>query len=236
MKNKITLTIILTSLFVLLTGALTAHAACTGHLDGVSGDTISGWAWDPEDPQKEVSVTLTIKNAADSAVVRSLTVNACESFSHLADAGIGTGNYGFSANAALSALPDGVYLAEASGNGDRLPNALVLEKTGASVKTISASGVRSLGAFTTTAYCPCYTCSEGWGRSTSTGAVAAARHTIAVDPRVIPYGSRVLVGGVVYTAEDRGGGVKGNHIDIFFDTHAETRQYGTRTMEVLLLQ
>ena len=104
MKNKITLTIILTSLFVLLTGALTAHAACTGHLDGVSGDTISGWAWDPEDPQKEVSVTLTIKNAADSAVVRSLTVNACESFSHLADAGIGTGNYGFSANAALSAL------------------------------------------------------------------------------------------------------------------------------------
>ena len=146
MKNKITLTIILTSLFVLLTGALTAHAACTGHLDGVSGDTISGWAWDPEDPQKEVSVTLTIKNAADSAVVRSLTVNACESFSHLADAGIGTGNYGFSANAALSALPDGVYLAEASGNGDRLPNALMLEKSGASVKTISASGVRSLGA------------------------------------------------------------------------------------------
>ena len=109
MKNKITLTIILTSLFVLLTGALTAHAACTGHLDGVSGDTISGWAWDPEDPQKEVSVTLTIKNAADSAVVRSLTVNACESFSHLADAGIGTGNYGFSANAALSALPEGQY-------------------------------------------------------------------------------------------------------------------------------
>ena len=163
-------------------------------------------------------------------------MNACESFSHLADAGIGTGNYGFSANAALSALPDGVYLAEASGNGDRLPNTLVLEKSGASVKTISASGVRSLGAFTTTAYCPCYTCSEGWGRSTSTGAVATARHTIAVDPRVIPYGSRVLVGGVVYTAEDRGGGVKGNHIDIFFDTHAETRQYGTRTMEVLLLQ
>ena len=79
MKNKITLTIILTSLFMLLTGALTAHAACTGHLDGVSGDTISGWAWDPEDPQKEVSVTLTIKNAADSAVVRSLTVNACRS-------------------------------------------------------------------------------------------------------------------------------------------------------------
>ena len=30
MKNKITLTIILTSLFMLLTGALTAHAACTG--------------------------------------------------------------------------------------------------------------------------------------------------------------------------------------------------------------
>ena len=57
-----------------------------------------------------------------------------------------------------------------------------------------------------------------------------------MDPRVIPYGSRVMINGTVYTAEDRGGGVKGNHIDIFFDTHGETRQYGTRNVEVFLLQ
>ena len=59
--------------------------------------------------------------------------------------------------------------------------------------------------------------------------------TIAVDPRVIPYGSKVMIGGVIYTAEDRGGGVKGNHVDIFFDTHSQTRQHGKQTQEVFLV-
>lgn len=85
-------------------------------------------------------------------------------------------------------------------------------------------------------YCPCRACSEGWGRHTCTGAVATAGHTIAVDPRVIPYGSKVMINGVVYTAEDRGGAVRGNHIDIFFNTHAETRQHGTQSAEVYLVQ
>ncbi|MCC8127915.1 MAG: 3D domain-containing protein [Clostridiales bacterium] len=96
-------------------------------------------------------------------------------------------------------------------------------------------GLISLGVFRTTAYCPCYACSEGYGRHTCTGATARSGHTIAVDPRVIPFGSKVLINGVVYTAEDRGGAVRGNHIDIFFDNHAQTWQYGTRTAEVFLL-
>lgn len=96
-------------------------------------------------------------------------------------------------------------------------------------------GLISLGVFRTTAYCPCYACSEGYGRHTCTGATARSGHTIAVDPRVIPFGSKVLINGVVYTAEDRGGAVRGNHIDIFFDSHAQTWQYGTRNAEVFLL-
>ncbi len=98
-----------------------------------------------------------------------------------------------------------------------------------------ASHLVSLGVFKTTGYCPCKSCSEGWGRTTSTGAIASAHHTIAVDPRVIPYGTQVMINGVVYTAEDKGGGVRGHHIDIFFDTHAETRQHGTQNAEVFLL-
>ena len=43
-----------------------------------------------------------------------------------------------------------------------------------------------LGVFTTTGYCPCGSCSGRWGRLTSTGALAAAGHTVAVDPRLIP--------------------------------------------------
>ena len=99
-----------------------------------------------------------------------------------------------------------------------------------------AQNLVPLGVFKTTGYCPCRACSEGWGRHTCTGAVATAGHTIAVDPRVIPYGSKVMINGVVYTAEDRGGAVRGNHIDIFFNTHAETRQHGTQSAEVYLVQ
>ena len=98
-----------------------------------------------------------------------------------------------------------------------------------------ASHLVSLGVFKTTGYCPCSRCSEGWGRHTCTGAMASARHTIAVDPNVIPYGTQVMINGVVYTAEDRGGGVRGNHIDIFFDNHSETLQHGTQNAEVFLV-
>ena len=39
--------------------------------------------------------------------------------------------------------------------------------------------------------------------------------TIAVDPRVIPYGTKVIIGGHIFTAEDCGGAIQGNHIDIY---------------------
>lgn len=98
-----------------------------------------------------------------------------------------------------------------------------------------ASQMVSLGVFKTTGYCPCRSCSAGWGRNTCTGAVASSQHTIAVDPRVIPYGTRVMINGVVYIAEDKGGGVKGHHIDIFYDTHAESKNHGIQNVEVFLL-
>lgn len=97
------------------------------------------------------------------------------------------------------------------------------------------AGLVSLGVFKTTGYCPCYQCSEGWGRHTCTGAIARSNHTVAVDPRIIPYGSRLMINGTIYTAEDRGGGVRGNHIDIFYDTHSQTRQHGSRQAEVFLV-
>jgi 3D (Asp-Asp-Asp) domain-containing protein len=93
----------------------------------------------------------------------------------------------------------------------------------------------SLGIFKTTAYCPCKGCSEGWGRHTSTGTVATAGRTIAVDPKIIPYGTRLLINGTIYTAEDKGGGVRGNHVDIFYDTHEEAKAHGTQNADVFLV-
>ena len=49
---------------------------------------------------------------------------------------------------------------------------------------------------------------------------------------VIPEGTKVEINGVVYTAEDIGGGVRGNHIDIFYESHEECLQFGVRYAEV----
>lgn len=83
-----------------------------------------------------------------------------------------------------------------------------------------------------TAYCPCEACSGGYGRSTATGKRAKAGRTVAVDPSVFKYGTKFKIGNHTYTAEDCGGGVKGKHIDIFFDTHEEVEEFGMKYKKV----
>mgnify|MGYP004562010467 CR=1 FL=1 len=95
---------------------------------------------------------------------------------------------------------------------------------------------KNIGVFTCTAYCPCYECSEGYGTITATGAKAKSNHTIAVDPKIIPYGTIVIINGIEYMAEDCGGAIKGNRIDIFFDSHEETLKFGKRNLEVIIKQ
>ncbi len=92
-----------------------------------------------------------------------------------------------------------------------------------------------LGEFTLTAYCPRRCCCGKWASGyTATGTLATEGRTIAVDPKVIPYGSRVLLiwpDGTQreYIAEDCGGGVNGNHIDVFFNDHQAARVFGVQS-------
>lgn len=99
---------------------------------------------------------------------------------------------------------------------------------------VSGKNGRSLGVFKLTAYCPCYECSKGWGRMTSSGRLAQENHTIATDSSVIPEGTRVVINGTVYVAEDTGGGVVGKHIDIFMESHSATLSFGVQHAEVFL--
>ena len=87
------------------------------------------------------------------------------------------------------------------------------------------------GTMKCTAYCPCYGCSLHWGRQTYSGKTATAGRTVAVDPSVIDIGSKVKIGDHIYTAEDIGGAVEGDHIDIFFDTHEEVEEWGVKYIE-----
>ena len=110
------------------------------------------------------------------------------------------------------------------------------KKAAAAKESSSSSSVTGdLGRFKLTAYCPCYQCTEGWGRKTSSGKTARPQQTIATDPRVIPAGTRVMINGQEYVAEDVGGGVKGNHLDIFFEDHSTCLEFGVRYAEVYKL-
>lgn len=88
--------------------------------------------------------------------------------------------------------------------------------------------------FTATAYCPCRKCCGKWADGiTASGTTATAGRTIAVDKKVIPLGTHVLINGVEYVAEDTG--VKGKRIDIFFDSHSEALEFGRQKVEVEII-
>lgn len=79
------------------------------------------------------------------------------------------------------------------------------------------------------------------GNPTATGTVARVGE-IAVDPTVIPYGTRMYIvsedGEYVYgvaTAEDCGGDIIGNRIDLYYDTESECWQFGARNCKVYIL-
>ena len=85
-----------------------------------------------------------------------------------------------------------------------------------------------------TAYCG--------GGTTATG-TPARYGAIAVDPRVIPYGTRMYIvsddGKWIYgvaTAEDCGGAIKGNIIDLYFDSYDTCIQFGRRNCTVYILE
>lgn len=108
---------------------------------------------------------------------------------------------------------------------------------GEAVMASADSSLRSLGNFIITHYCPCSICCGPWRDGiTSTGATAVTNRTIAVDPIVIPYGSKVVINGQVYVAEDCGGAIKNNHIDIYVGSHAEAETKGVYETEVYLLE
>lgn len=82
---------------------------------------------------------------------------------------------------------------------------------------------------------------KGCNMITATGTTVRIG-TIAVDPKVVPYGTRMFIvtndGKYIYgigTAEDCGGGIKGNRLDLYFPTTKECFQFGVRGCTVYFL-
>ena len=97
-----------------------------------------------------------------------------------------------------------------------------------------------IGEFTLTGYCPCAICCGKWSNPsnpiTSSGVTAVAGRTIAAYTSRYPFGTKLMINGQIYTVEDVGGAIKGNHIDIFFNTHEEALAFGKQYSSVYFVQ
>ena len=98
------------------------------------------------------------------------------------------------------------------------------------------SAGKPLGNFKLTFYCPCVRCNGRSDGLTKSGTTAVEGRTIAVDPRVIPLGSRAYIEGYgVFVAEDTGGAIKSKKIDVFLDSHSRCFENGVAYADVYLL-
>jgi len=93
-----------------------------------------------------------------------------------------------------------------------------------------------------TAYCSCKKCCGPLAR----GITASGRSVqyngglfVAADTKLLPFGTRLIVPG--YAGDqpveviDRGGAIRGHHIDVFFPTHEQAKAWGVRWMQITVV-
>lgn len=76
----------------------------------------------------------------------------------------------------------------------------------------------------------------GIGTRTASGTRVTEGRTIAVDPNVIPIGWWVYIDGLGFRrAEDTGGAIKGNKVDVYFDSLSHARNFGRKSRTVYVI-
>lgn len=90
------------------------------------------------------------------------------------------------------------------------------------------------GVYKVTAYCSCAICCGKTNGITASGTKATANHTVAA-PSTFAFGTKLVINGITYTVEDRGGAIQGNRIDIYMNSHSEALQWGVRYVNVEVL-
>ena len=84
-----------------------------------------------------------------------------------------------------------------------------------------------------TGYCPCAKCNWPFVGQPSYLGYPLKKGIVAVDPKVIPMGSRLYIEGYgAAIAADQGGAIKGNHIDLCFSNHKEASSWGMKYVKV----
>jgi len=81
-----------------------------------------------------------------------------------------------------------------------------------------------------------YSAYDGGNSNHTYGGNLVRKGIVAVDPNVIPLGTRLFIPGYGYAiADDIGGSIKGNKIDLAFDSHGEAMQFGRQNVIVYIV-
>ena len=86
-----------------------------------------------------------------------------------------------------------------------------------------------------TAYCSCAKCCGKTTGRTASGTQATAGRTVAA-PAKFAFGTKLNIGGHIYTVEDRGGAIQGNRIDIYVSSHSAALQWGVKYLPVSMAE
>ena len=134
------------------------------------------------------------------------------------------------ANAAAKADTD-TSSSSGSSSSDSSASSTTTESPSASDTSSSSSSGTYLGRFKLTGYCSCSICTGQWsGGSTASGTTPTAGRTIAMGG--VPFGTKLMINGQVYTVEDRGTAY--GHVDIFCSSHSEALSFGVQYADCLL--
>lgn len=112
----------------------------------------------------------------------------------------------------------------------------IAENKPAAVSRGTSSRTGKVITMVSTGYDGCYECNKPYYGYPSYIGLPLKHGIVAVDPKVIPMGTRLYVEGYGEAiAADQGNAIKGNRIDLFFDTHQQALKYGMKTVKVTIL-
>ena len=85
-----------------------------------------------------------------------------------------------------------------------------------------------------TAYCKCESCCGNHSPGiTASGYKLRQGDKLIAAPRTFSFGTKIFIPGYgLASVEDRGGAIKGNRLDVYFDTHKEALIWGRQTVTV----
>ncbi len=105
-----------------------------------------------------------------------------------------------------------------------------------SPSSVAASDKSAAITMRVSAYCPCEICCGPFADGITASGVPAVGRICAAPPEY-PFGTVLDIEGYgEYVVRDRGGVIKGNRLDLLFETHAEAKAFGVQYLKVRIVE